>query len=198
MTVRRRPRASTKRRGRFQGSRRPKQQGGTCLHGFAEDERRDVSDESLEDEEIRNHLVTELPDYMLPSLFVRLEKLPKTQNGKLDVPALLKIKLQAEDDVLHHHNEGIEDIESIVYKVWANVLGVNNFRQDESFFNLGGNSLALMKVRKELESKLNIKINIVELFQYTTLRQLSKYLSSYKVLQNNLSNSNIFYGCNPR
>ncbi len=69
-----------------------------------------------------------------------------------------------------------ESIENLILTVWSDVLGVPIIDSDENFFDLGGDSLLLMKVHSRLEKRLGIKIEIVDLFEFTTVRMLSDRL----------------------
>ncbi|KTD07265.1 amino acid adenylation domain-containing protein [Legionella jamestowniensis] len=134
-----------------------------------------VADSQLDDQLLRNHLAAILPDYMIPSIFIYLDTLPVTTNGKLDRKALPVPQCQPENTSSSQDKPA--SIEEMISKIWSRILNLNNFGKEESFFNLGGNSLAAMMVRKELEDAFAIKLNIVELFQYTTLTQLTERIS---------------------
>lgn len=134
-----------------------------------------VADEKLDEQIIRDFLASLLPEYMIPSVFIYLETLPVTTNGKLDRRAL------PQPDFQHGENKYYDDtqpVEQTIYSIWSKILNISNFGQNESFFNLGGNSLAAMKVRKELEDAFAIKLNIVDLFQHTSLKQLAEHISN--------------------
>lgn len=134
-----------------------------------------VSNSKIEDGSIRSHLGAHLPDYMIPSIFVYLETLPVTTNGKLDRKALPDPVFELNAPSSQDHSQPIE---KTIHGIWSTVLNVNNFSRNESFFNLGGNSLSAMRVRSALDNAFNIRLNIVDLFQHTTLNQLSEYISS--------------------
>jgi acyl carrier protein len=118
-----------------------------------------------------------LPHYMIPSIFLYLDHIPFTTNGKIDKNALplpffqSNIFLKCDDS---------QSIENRIQAIWSEILSINNFNKNLSFFDLGGNSLKIMKVKKELEIAFELKINVVDLFQYTTLHQLSQHISSLK------------------
>jgi len=72
-----------------------------------------------------------------------------------------------------------ESVENLILTVWSDVLGVPIIDSDENFFDLGGDSLLLMKVHSRLEKLLGIKIEIVDLFEFTTVRTLSDRLHTF-------------------
>lgn len=135
-----------------------------------------VANTKLEDQVLRTHLAALLPDYMIPSIFVHLETIPVTTNGKLDRKALPVPHFQEEE--VKTIPDDIVSIDETITKIWSSILNLNNFNKNDSFFNLGGNSLAAMMVRKELEDAFSIKLNIVDLFQYTSINQLSEHIAS--------------------
>lgn len=140
-----------------------------------------VADKPVNESQLREQLALTLPDYMIPSVFVYLKTLPVTTNGKLDRKALPKASLQLENSKEQLEPRptamGLQSIERLISDIWARTLNTSNFNREQSFFNLGGNSLAAMMVRKELEDVFALKINIVELFQYTTLALLAERIA---------------------
>jgi acyl carrier protein len=67
------------------------------------------------------------------------------------------------------------DTEQQIAGIWCEVLGVDGVGIDDNFFDLGGNSLLVMRVRRQLEKSLGYEIAIVDLFDYATVRTLSRY-----------------------
>jgi acyl carrier protein len=128
-------------------------------------------DASLTDAELRDHLRRRLPEYMVPARFVRVERMPLTPNGKIDrraLPAPVPAGHQPEPD-----REGPRSrIEQEIAAVWSDVLGDEDFPSGESFFNLGGNSLHLVRVQTAVAQRLGVELDIVEFFRHPTIRQL--------------------------
>lgn len=144
-----------------------------------------VSSEKLDEHLIREHLSLTLPEYMIPSVFVYLTTLPVTTNGKLDSKALPKPSFN--EKPMESNPIKFQSIEQTIYDIWSRTLNIHNFNKDQSFFNLGGNSLAAMMVRKELEDAFSVKINIVELFQYPSLSLLSERIMELRKESGNVS-----------
>jgi amino acid adenylation domain-containing protein len=118
-------------------------------------------------------LGTVLPDYMLPSLFVFLDGLPLSPNGKVDRQRL-PFPDQLDDQ---EYEPPASSIEALVSEVWAEILEVSRVGLHNNFFDLGGHSLLLIKVQCRLEERMNIRVAIVDLFKYTTVASLAKFLS---------------------
>jgi amino acid adenylation domain-containing protein len=113
-----------------------------------------------------------LPDYMLPSLFVFLDALPLSPNGKVDRKGLpLPEQLNGQD-----YDPPTSRIETLVAEVWSEILEVPRVGLHNNFFDLGGHSLLLIKVQCKLEERLNTRIAIIDLFKYTTVASLAKFL----------------------
>jgi amino acid adenylation domain-containing protein len=121
---------------------------------------------------LKTALGTVLPDYMLPSLFVFLDVLPLSPNGKVDRMGLPPPEQLNEQD----YDPPISSIETLIAEVWAEVLEVPRVGLHNNFFDLGGHSLLLIKVQCKLEERLSTRIAIIDLFKYTTVASLAKFL----------------------
>ncbi|MHB0772406.1 amino acid adenylation domain-containing protein [Bradyrhizobium sp. 5.13L] len=98
---------------------------------------------------MRNHLRACLPDYMVPTAFVRLDALPLTPNGKVDRKALPA----PEDDAFarRRFESPRGDVEQVVANVWAELLGVDRIGRNDHFFELGGHSLLAVRMLERLQ-----------------------------------------------
>ncbi|MGE5321731.1 MAG: amino acid adenylation domain-containing protein, partial [Actinomycetota bacterium] len=127
-------------------------------------------------DEVRQWLRARLPEAMLPSAIVALEKLPITSNGKLDWRALpAPESTRPELSVAFTMPRTPE--EQIMVQVWAEVLGVEKVGIDDNFFALGGDSIRSIRVRSLLQQK-GLNFALPQLFQNPTVRQLVSSLSS--------------------
>jgi amino acid adenylation domain-containing protein len=114
-----------------------------------------------------------LPDYMLPGQFIFLDTLPLSPNGKVDRQAL-PLPDQPDDQ---DYEPPASSIETLVSEVWAEILEVPRVGLHNNFFDLGGHSLLLIKVQRRLEERLDTRVAIVDLFKYTTVASLAKFLA---------------------
>lgn len=124
---------------------------------------------------LRAYLRERLPDYMIPSYFVMLDSFPMTPNNKIDrksLPMPEKTALGASTDMMQPSN----DEQKTVADIWKEVLGRENVGLNENFFDLGGHSLLLAKVRSKIFKTMNIDLQIIDLFKYPTVNTLSAYL----------------------
>ncbi|WP_186158098.1 hypothetical protein, partial [Burkholderia gladioli] len=83
---------------------------------------------------IRDHLAAQLPDYMVPTAFVRLDALPLSPNGKLDRRALPAPDSSALARQVYEAPQG--EIECALAEIWAELLGVERVGRHDSFFAL--------------------------------------------------------------
>ena len=126
--------------------------------------------------ELRAALKAELPGYMVPAAFVTLDAFPLTRNGKVDrrsLPAAEAARPEKESVYAAPRN----DVERTLAAAWQEVLGVEEVGLDDNFFDLGGHSLLLARLRSRLEGKLPRLLSVVELFRYPTIRSLAEYLT---------------------
>jgi amino acid adenylation domain-containing protein len=122
-----------------------------------------------------SYLKAQLPDYMLPGMIIEMERFPVNINGKLDVKALPAPdeRLQATNEYLAPTNETEEKLVAI----WQQLLGLSRIGIQNNFFQIGGDSLTVLKLRQRIEEELNIEINVVDLFTYTTVQEFATYIS---------------------
>ena len=134
-----------------------------------------TSQPSPEVSALREHLRKKLPEYMVPAAFVFLEKLPLTTNGKVDRKAL-PVPEQPRPDLTGRYIAPQTDMENSIASVWQKMFGLEQVNVEANFFDLGGNSLLLVKMHSLLREKLNAKFPIVTLFEHPTVRALARHL----------------------
>lgn len=127
------------------------------------------------DEELRSHLRKSLPDYMVPSAFVRIDRLPTTPNGKLDRRALPAP--EAGGPVGTHGELPQGEVETVLAAIWQKLLRVERVGRDDNFFELGGHSLHVMKFNVEIAQCFTASVSISTIFQNPTIRQLARIVN---------------------
>ncbi|HET7461732.1 MAG TPA: amino acid adenylation domain-containing protein [Longimicrobium sp.] len=113
-------------------------------------------------ESLRAHLLERLPDYMVPSAFVRLERWPLTPNGKLDRGALPAPEGGA--FAARAYEAPANETEEALAEIWAEVLGVERVGRHDDFFELGGHSLLAVQVISRVRQRLEVEVPLGELF----------------------------------
>jgi fengycin family lipopeptide synthetase D len=142
-----------------------------------------ITNQDVKTAELREYLKNKLPDYMIPSHFVKLESMPLTNSDKIDVRALQKRK--DEDYMLSgtSYKAPGTHLEITIADIWKQVLGVNKVGIHDHFFELGGNSLNIVQVNERLKEELNIDLPVVALFRHTTIYSLAQQLKLINVEQ---------------
>ncbi|HLP59694.1 MAG TPA: amino acid adenylation domain-containing protein [Candidatus Deferrimicrobium sp.] len=134
-----------------------------------------VSDRELADTELREHLLNDLPEYMIPTYFTPLEKIPLTSNGKIDRKALPKPGLMKTGE---NYTAPRNEIEKKLVEVWSEVLGRQvSIGIDDNFFELGGHSLKATILAAKIHKVLNAHVPLAEIFKRSTIRGLAEYIS---------------------
>jgi amino acid adenylation domain-containing protein len=128
-------------------------------------------------EALRAHLAQAVPDYMVPAAFVFLDAFPLTLNGKLDraaLPAPGSDRAHLAAAFTAPQNE----MENVLARLWKSALHRDLVGIDDNFFDIGGDSLLLTALHRDLERELRRVIPITELFQFPTIRQLAAHLGA--------------------
>ena len=124
--------------------------------------------------DLRKHLATLLPDYMVPSAFVAVKELPRTPSGKIDRKALPAPDVKRPDlDVAYA--KPTTQVEEAIAAVWADLLGIDRAGVNDNFFDLGGNSLLSIQCIAQLEIR-GLKLPIVKLYQHPTIKACAAFL----------------------
>ena len=121
---------------------------------------------------LQEDLALHLPEYMIPAIFVQLEALPVTSNGKV---ALAALPVPDETNTLHHELVALPEtlVEQQVAEIVSASLGLKQVGVDENFFMLGGHSLLGTQVITRIADAFDIEISLRMLFHAPTVRQLS-------------------------
>ncbi|HYP28245.1 MAG TPA: amino acid adenylation domain-containing protein [Blastocatellia bacterium] len=130
--------------------------------------------------DLRGFLRERLPDYMLPSEFVMIERLPLNANGKVDRKALNSIRgVGASEEKSYTAPQG--QTEEALAEIWREVLGAERVSVDESFFELGGHSLLATQVLSRMRDALKVELPLRSLFESTTIRGLARLVEEARL-----------------
>jgi acyl carrier protein len=116
---------------------------------------------------------------MIPSSFVVMGELPMTPSGKLDRHAL-PAPDQSASELIPTFVPPSNELEETIAAVWRSLLELTQVGVHDNFFDLGGDSLLINRVRGRLEAMLGKELSIVDLFRYPTVRTLAEFLSRGK------------------
>ncbi|QDQ02379.1 amino acid adenylation domain-containing protein [Lysinibacillus fusiformis] len=139
-----------------------------------------VGSEGLSITELKVDLAKSLPDFMMPRAFVELEKMAITLNGKVD-----KKSLPEPSHVLSQNDyvEASNSVEKKLVEIWREILGIETIGIHDNFFDLGGSSLLLVRMHSLIESVYKGKVEVTDLFTYTTIAELSEFIEKGKEKQ---------------
>ncbi len=124
--------------------------------------------------DLRAFLEKDLPIFMVPSVFVAMEKLPLTPNRKVD-----RKSLPAPTQRVSVKNEFVapgDAIEQLLAQIWTRILKVKRVGLHDNFFELGGHSLLAVRVTVEIEKLAKIRLPLATLLQAPTIGELAEIL----------------------
>ena len=127
-------------------------------------------------EDMRNALKLRLPSYMIPSIFVVIEEMPLTSNGKIDRKALQLSTPAA--NLSEAPGEAPRDpVEAELVQIWEQILGVHNPGVRDNFFESGGHSLLAMRLSSEINKRFSISLPLRALFFSPTIETQARLIT---------------------
>ncbi|MEG4587535.1 amino acid adenylation domain-containing protein [Microcoleus sp. MOSTC5] len=133
-------------------------------------------EEQLAIADLRPYLQGQLPDYMVPAVFVNVEAMPKTPSGKIDRRALPAPDSQRQE-LSQSYAAPQSELELLLAGVWSKLLKLDRVGIHDNFFEIGGNSLMTLQVAVQVRDLLAKDLPVVKLFQHPTIAQLANYLN---------------------
>ncbi|MDM8557744.1 amino acid adenylation domain-containing protein [Candidatus Parabeggiatoa sp. HSG14] len=133
--------------------------------------------QTIDNTKLRGFLAKRLPEYMIPSIFVSLEAIPLTPNGKIDHKVLSQIsgnsyQLSEKNFVAPRTLE-----EELLANIWADILDIPRVGVHDNFFEMGGHSLLATKVISQIRDTFSMELPLRYLFELPTIAGLVEYLS---------------------
>jgi amino acid adenylation domain-containing protein len=139
------------------------------------------SDSLLEESElvdiIRKKLYESLPDYMMPSVFVRLDEFPLTANGKIDKKAL---PAASTEQLVAEYKPPSGEMANRLQSLWSKLLAIPaaQISGNDNFFKLGGHSLLVARLINDIKEQLGVEISYKDVFTYSSLQDLSTVIDN--------------------
>ena len=129
--------------------------------------------QDVQSAELLDFLKNKLPDYMIPSAFVKLDKIPLTKIGKIDLGSLPEpVRIIPEEGYV----EPGTAVEEILVKIWSEVLSLDRVGIHDNFFELGGHSLMATKVISRIRKAFKIDLPLRSIFESPAVVKMAKYL----------------------
>ncbi|HEY6332927.1 MAG TPA: amino acid adenylation domain-containing protein, partial [Blastocatellia bacterium] len=125
---------------------------------------------------IRDFLKSKLPGYMIPPVFVRVDRLPLAPNGKVDRQALMRLEPEAV-----RGNDGARfrtPIEELLGSIWETLLPVKGVARESSFFDLGGHSLMATQMFSRVREAFGVELPLRSLFETGRLSDLAQVIEA--------------------
>ncbi|MDB5771574.1 MAG: amino acid adenylation domain protein [Burkholderia sp.] len=129
-------------------------------------------DRAMQGALLRRFLLERLPEYMVPSVFVSIERLPLTTNGKVDYAAL-PVPETTRRDTEHAYVAPRDRVEQQLVEIWEEVLEVAPIGVHDDFFDLGGDSLLAVTLVVQIERKFRKSLPVATLFRNPTIEKLA-------------------------
>ncbi|NEQ48305.1 MAG: NAD-dependent epimerase/dehydratase family protein [Leptolyngbya sp. SIOISBB] len=133
------------------------------------------SRQSLNLTDLRSFCLRQLPDYMVPAVFVSLKTLPLTSNGKVDrqaLPAPDQSRLTLDETYIAPRTP----TEERLAEIWAEVLHLDRVGIADNFFELGGHSLLITQLLAQVRDLFQIDLPLRSLFEWSTVADLANYI----------------------
>lgn len=131
------------------------------------------SKESIDEAFIKAELSKSLPKYMVPSHIMQLDTFPITLNGKIDTKKLPEIVVKEEEFVACN-----TDTEKKLEKICKDIFNKDKISAKANFFDMGADSLAIIRFVSEIYSKINLKLSIQDIYTYPCISDLAKYVET--------------------
>jgi amino acid adenylation domain-containing protein len=134
-----------------------------------------LSDINIEPGDLKRYLKELLPEAMIPTFMLKLHDFPRTSSGKIDRQTLKNLEVvSASDnkDVL----VPITKIESSLLAIWQEILGNESIDVNDNFFQIGGNSIRVISMKKKMDIEFPGLVDIHEIFNFPTIRKMGKLI----------------------
>ncbi|WP_410319770.1 amino acid adenylation domain-containing protein [Methanobrevibacter sp.] len=119
-------------------------------------------------EDLKQHLIDSIPEYMVPSYFTQLDEFPKTPNGKTDFKNLPDPEIDV-DEFIKPRTE----IEEKLFDMVSDILGTDGFGVNTDLFSVGLTSLTVIKLTSAIYSNLKAQLNVTEILKYKTIEKIA-------------------------
>ncbi|MDR0268640.1 non-ribosomal peptide synthetase [Paenibacillus sp.] len=137
-----------------------------------------VADVELTFQSLKGFLAQQLPDYMIPSVFIFMEQLPLNVNGKVDRKALPEPEYHGSEA---EYTPPRDEAENTIVQIWSEILGIDQISVHSNFFELGGHSLKAMQMVSNLAGA-GWDISINQVFAHQTPAELAAYANRSKTV----------------
>jgi len=136
---------------------------------------RSTSGSEIAAETLKDWLRRQLPEFMVPSVYVPVTEMPLTPNGKINRKALPAPKVSSAASTAYAPPQS--EAEAMIAEIWQTALGMAKVGVRDNFFDIGGHSLLVVQVLKALRDRVAKPIQMTDLFKYATVETLARFVS---------------------
>lgn len=129
-------------------------------------------------QDLRAHVLSSLPEYMVPTNFVFLRSFPQTPNKKIDRKALPAPERPVAKAPTAEQTLPENALEETIAAIWRDVLNTPTVGVNDNFFDVGGHSLLTIQVLGKLKAKVDRPVTLIDLFGHPTIRGLAAFLAA--------------------
>ncbi|MBQ7641912.1 MAG: amino acid adenylation domain-containing protein [Acholeplasmatales bacterium] len=135
-----------------------------------------VGDTKISEDDLKAHMASSLTEYMVPNIYIQLDKMPLTPGGKIDRKALPEPENKIGNIVAPRNDE-----EQIIFDLLVKILGYDEFGVLDDFKNIGLTSLSAMQFASLLSTAMNKTVRVSDLVNYPTIAQIAAFMSGKSV-----------------
>ena len=136
---------------------------------------------------LKQHLSAHLTPYMVPKVFLQLDAIPLTNNGKVDKKALPMPEVSSAAASKKEAKMPRDELESQLYDIFKKVLGIDELSIDDDFFDLGGTSLSASKITM-MAMEQGLPVSYSDVFDYSSVIELATNIKAMKKAAENAAN----------
>lgn len=143
--------------------------------------------QQLDVKKFREFLLKKIPKHEVPVTFMQIMEIPLSANGKVDRRSLPKPEQQSKEKETKDFVLPDTELEIKISKIWKDVVGINKVGIYDNFFDLGGNSMHLVKAYNRIKDEISADLPITALFEHPTIYTLSRFIQKINESDNTLN-----------
>ncbi len=148
-------------------------------------------DNAVAQEDMKTFLARQLPEFMIPTAFIKMESFKLNSNFKVDRSKLPTPKLEEIMSSKREYNPPVTQTEITLAEIWKELLKLDKISVNDNFFEIGGNSIFTVRMLSSVKRKLGADVNISQMFAQPTIAYLSAFIDGTGITsgasENNLS-----------
>ncbi len=135
-----------------------------------------IAETAIDELLLKKHLSSRIPEYMIPTHFIHLDKIPLTSNGKLNKKALPEVEITTNTRAI----SPVNDTQKALTEIWSTVLNIDTEKigVNTNFFDLGGDSINILILTSQINKKFNCDITITDIFGAPTIENIEHFINN--------------------